>query len=185
MEAVISQLIIGIVYSSIIVSLIWARFRFFKITTKKSKLVSYLNDPAVLVQIGVTYGLLWQSENISLLATFCVLIAYLLSLTLFWWAIRTAGDLDFASSDVKGQIFTTGAFGLVRHPFYLSYMIVWLTSSSLFGSIYLWASCLVLIGIYVYSARQEERSIIEGAFSIVYQDYKTNVPMLFPFSHFF
>ncbi len=181
MEIVISQLIIGTLYTAIILSLVWARFRFFKIKTKQSKLVSYLNDPAVLIQLVLTYGLLWQSEGISVTATVLVALCYMSSLSLFWWAIKTAGELDFASSEANGKILTTGAFGLVRHPFYLSYIVVWVSSSALFGSIYLWASCAVLIAIYFSSAKREEASILAGDHSSHYSKYMKTVSMFFPF----
>lgn len=181
MEIVISQLIIGTLYTAIILSLIWARFRFFKIKTKQSKLVSYLNDPAVLIQLVFTYGLLWQSEYISITATVLVTLCYVSSLVLFWWAIKTAGALDFASSEAKGQVLTTGAFGLVRHPFYLSYILVWVSSSALFGSVYLWASCAVLILIYFSSAKREEASILASSHKLEYSAYMKAVSMFIPF----
>jgi protein-S-isoprenylcysteine O-methyltransferase Ste14 len=180
METAINQLVVGIVYTAIILSLIWARFRFFKITSTKSKLVSYLNDPAVLVQLVFTYWLLWQAEQMPTLSAALAVVVYLLALALFWWAIKTAGELDFASSGVKEQIFTTGAFGLVRHPFYLSYIMVWVTSSVLLGSVYLWISCGVLIGLYIMSARQEEASIVKSEFGEPYKAYMRMTGMFLP-----
>jgi protein-S-isoprenylcysteine O-methyltransferase Ste14 len=180
MEMVISQLIIGTLYTAIILSLIWARFRFFKIKTKQSKLVSYLNDPAVLIQLVFTYGLLWQSEYISITATVLVTLCYVSSLVLFWWAIKTAGALDFASSEAKGQVLTTGAFGLVRHPFYLSYILVWVSSSALFDSVYLWLSSTVLVCLYILSAKQEEASILKSESGESYATYKLETGMFLP-----
>lgn len=178
--AIINQLIIGIVYSAIILSLIWARLRFFKITSKKSKLVSYLNDPAVFVQLAFTYGLLWQAPQISTSATIAVVAVYSLALALFWWAIKTAKGLHFAAGDVKGQIVSSGAFGLVRHPFYVSYMMVWIASSALLGSLFLWASCVVLIAMYVHSAREEEAGILAGELGAEYQAYRVRTGMFVP-----
>jgi protein-S-isoprenylcysteine O-methyltransferase Ste14 len=180
METIIIQLLIGTVYTAIIFSLIWARFRFFKITSTKSKLVSYLNDPAVLVQLVFTYWLLWQTEQISPLSAILAVAVYLLALALFWWAIKTAGTLDFASSSVKEEIFTSGAFGLVRHPFYLSYIMVWITSSALLGSIYLWVSCAVLIGLYYMSAKQEEASMVGSELGESYKAYALKTGMFVP-----
>lgn len=176
----IYQAIIALAYGAIVGSLIWARFRFFKITNNKSKLVSYFNDPAVMVQIVFTFGSLFNSESLSLLATTMALACYGAALLLFWWAIRTAGKLDFASSEGSGAVITSGAFNLVRHPFYLSYIIVWLTNSMLFNSIYLWISCLVLIGVYLYSAREEEKGFIASDYSAEYLEYRNRVGMLLP-----
>jgi protein-S-isoprenylcysteine O-methyltransferase Ste14 len=154
--------------------------RFFKITSKKSKLVSYLNDPAVFVQLAFTYGLLWQAQQISTTQTLVVVAIYSLALALFWWAIKTAKGLHFAAGDVKGQIVSSGAFGLVRHPFYVSYMMVWIASSALLGSLFLWASCVVLIAMYVHSAREEEAAILGGELGEVYQAYRVKTGMFVP-----
>lgn len=177
---IISQILLTLVYTAIVASLIWARFRFFKINSAKSKLVSYFNDPAVFVQLIFTYWLLWSANSMTLIAAAIAMISYSLALGLFWWAIRSAGQLDFASSGSKGDIVTTGAFGFVRHPFYLSYIIIWTTSALLFSSIFLWASCLVLIGVYLYSAKEEEAGMMAGEQSSSYSAYRKKVGMLVP-----
>lgn len=174
------QLLIAISYTAIVASLIWARFRFFKITSNKSKLVSYFNDPAVLIQIVFTYGLLLSAPSPSFEATISAFFCYCAALILFWWAIRTAGALDFASSEGSGAVITSGAFALVRHPFYLSYIIVWLTNAVLFNSLYLWISCVVLIGVYIYSALEEEKGFAASAYSAEYLEYMDRVGMLVP-----
>lgn len=176
----INQILLTAVYTAIVLSLIWARFRFFKITDAKSKLVSYFNDPAVFVQLIFTYWLLWSADSLTLIETAVAGIAYSCSLALFWWAIKSAGQLDFASSGSKGEIITTGAFGFVRHPFYLSYLIVWLASTLLLNSIFLWLSALVLVGVYISSARTEEAGIVAGEQSAAYLAYREKVGMLVP-----
>jgi protein-S-isoprenylcysteine O-methyltransferase Ste14 len=176
----INQVLLASVYTAIVCSLIWARFRFFKINNKKSKMVSYFNDPAVFVQLIFTYGLLWSADSLTFIETTIAVTIYSFSLSLFWWAIRSAGELDFASSGSKGKIVTTGAFGFVRHPFYLSYIAIWLTSTILFNSIFLWISLFALLTVYVISARAEEASILIGNQEDMYKKYISNVNMFFP-----
>jgi protein-S-isoprenylcysteine O-methyltransferase Ste14 len=176
----VNQILLASVYTAILCSLIWARFRFFKINNAKSKIVSYFNDPAVFVQLIFTYGLLWTADSLTLIETTIAVTIYIFSLSLFWWAIRSAGELDFASGSSKGEIFTTGAFGFVRHPFYLSYIAIWLTSTILFNSIFLWISCLILIGVYLLSAKEEEKGIMSSELSSQYSAYRKSVGMLFP-----
>jgi protein-S-isoprenylcysteine O-methyltransferase Ste14 len=176
----LNHILLASVYTAIVFSLIWARFRFFKINNAKSKMVSYFNDPAVFVQLIFTYWLLWSASSFTLIETAVAGVAYSGSLCLFWWAIRSAGQLDFASSGSKGKIITTGAFGLVRHPFYLSYLIIWFTSALLLNSIALWLSTLVLVGVYLLSAREEEAGMISGDQSSAYLAYRKKVGMLVP-----
>lgn len=176
----INQILLAAVYTAIVLSLIWARFRFFKINSAKSKMVSYFNDPAVFVQLIFTYWLLWSANSLSVIETAIAVVTYSCSLCLFWWAIRSAGSLDFASSGSKGEIITTGAFGFVRHPFYLSYLIVWFSSALLLNSIFLWLSCLVLVGVYMSSARAEEAGIVAGEQSAAYLAYRKKTGMLVP-----
>ncbi|MFK7865252.1 MAG: isoprenylcysteine carboxylmethyltransferase family protein, partial [Pseudohongiellaceae bacterium] len=65
-------------------------------------------------------------------------------------------------------------------PFYLSYIIVWATNSVLFNTIFLWVSLIILLGVYLYSAREEERAFVASDFAAEYLTYKARVGMLVP-----
>lgn len=176
----ILQFLVVAVYTIIVLSLIWARFNFFKINSFQSRTVSYFNDPAVAVQLICTYKAILSANSLSPIKAAAVVFAYLCSLLLFWWAIRSSRNLAFAAEDSQGNIFTEGAFSLVRHPFYLSYMIVWFASTLLFGSLLLWLSLCILVVVYTVSAKLEEERISSGDKKEEYLEYQRKVRKFLP-----
>ena len=169
-----------VLFSCIVVSLIWARLRFFKMTAGTPRLSAIFYDATVAAQIiaTLTYMATSSGNFLPLLpATICL---YALSFVLFWWAIFTARGLDFAFSDKVGNIVTTGPFRFVRHPFYSSYILVWLGNTLLFNSLILWITLGYLMAFYFLSARKEERVILQSEQSSTYRKYIQNVGMFLP-----
>lgn len=171
--------VLGLCYSANIASLIWARFFFFEIKSNVSRKISYVNDPTVAVQIIATYYSLLIVELESDI-NFFLSSLYVISLILFWWSIQTAGRLSFASGDLSGKLLTTGSYALIRHPFYMSYILIWLASAVLFNSMVLWAAFAILTTVYYLSAKKEEADILAGPMSHEYEEYKKKAGMFWP-----
>ncbi len=169
-----------VLYSAIVLSLIWARLRFFKMTSGTPRLSALLYDATVATQIVTTLVLMFTTSGKSLPLVAASICLYSLSLILFWWSIFTAKKLDFAFSNDVGNIVTTGPFRLVRHPFYVSYILAWLSSTFLFNSLILWITLLYLMAFYFLSARKEERVILKSVYSDEYRKYIQNVGMFLP-----
>lgn len=179
MELEIQRAALSLCYSANIASLIWARFFFFEIKSAESRKISYVNDPTVAAQILLTYYFI-LTQDTHLYASLLSGLLYLLGLVLFWWSINTAGSLSFASGDHSGKLLTTGAYALVRHPFYLSYILVWGSSTLLFNSVLLWITLIILIIVYHQSAMKEESDILNGPHSEDYLKYKARTGMFWP-----
>ena len=169
-----------ILYISIILSLVWGRFRFFKVNSGTTQLNLIFYDLAVAVQILFTVYYMTRSSDLVPLLVYLSFLLYLSGLLIFWWSIFTAKSLDFAFSDRVGSIVTSGPFRLVRHPFYISYILVWLSSSLLFNSPALWISLFYLIAFYILSARKEEKVILGSVYSEEYKNYVQDVGMFLP-----
>lgn len=169
-----------VLYACIVVSLIWARLRFFKMTSGTPRLSALLYDAAVATQIITTLVLMFTVEGRFVALIVLSVFLYSISLLMFWWAIITAKSLDFAFSDEVGRVVTTGPFKIVRHPFYTSYMLAWFASSFLFNSLILWITLVFLVAFYFLSARKEERVILKSAYSDEYRNYIKNVGMFLP-----
>ena len=169
-----------VLFSCIVVSLIWARLRFFKMTAGTPRLSALFYDATVAAQIITTLTFMATSSGRFLPLLPATIFLYALSLVLFWWAIVTARGLDFAFSDKVGNIVTKGTFRFVRHPFYSSYILVWLGSTLLFNSLILWITLGYLIAFYFLSARKEERVILQSEQSSTYKKYIKNVGMFLP-----
>lgn len=172
--------LILIIYIAIILSLLWGRFRIFSINSASSRIGSLFYDPIVAIQVVVTLNSIFSSEGIALFSAIICLVFYLAGLVLFWWAIYTAKKLDFALSDKVGKIIKTGPFSIVRHPFYLSYSLIWTGSTLLFNSISLWITLIYLLAFYVKSAKTEEKVISSSEHSKEYQLYSQQVGMFIP-----
>ncbi|MDO8909574.1 MAG: methyltransferase [Pseudohongiella sp.] len=167
-------------YLLIVVSLIWGRLFFFKISGGTPKILAYSYDLAVVCQMLLTtYGFIYVTD-VTKPYSFFVPILYLASLVIFWRSVVTAKSLDFAFSNKVGDIVTTGPFGIFRHPFYVSYLIAWWASTILFNSLLMWITALYLTAFYVISARKEERTILASAQAKQYQLYQQNVGMFLP-----
>lgn len=169
-----------VLYIAIVLSLIWARLRFFKMTSGTPRLSALLYDATVATQIVTTLVLMIASSDRGWLLMGISVLLYVLSLMLFWWSIFTAKQLDFAFSDKVGSIVTTGPFGIVRHPFYVSYVLAWLSSTLLFNSLILWITLTYLITFYILSARKEEKVILKSVYSKEYRKYIQDVGMFLP-----
>lgn len=167
-------------YLVIIVVWVWARFKFFKIDSDQSRIGSYLYDPIVAIQIFSTSYYFLISEDIHIRAFFVVLALYLVAIVIFALSIKEAKSLNFALSDQTHEIITTGTYGIVRHPLYASYFIVWLSNTILFNSSLLWITLLYLALFYYFSAKTEENKILRSSYSREYEEYRRNVGMFLP-----
>lgn len=170
-----------ILYTTIVVSLVWARFRFFRISATSQKLYVYLYDSAAALQITATYylyintSIAWNSVNISI-----GLLGYSIGLGLFWWSISTARKLDFAFTPRIDSLITKGPYAFIRHPFYSSYALTWLTSTFLFNNSILWITLGYMMAYYYLAAKSEEGAILTGEHSHEYRLYSQNAGMFLP-----
>lgn len=174
------QMAVFSLYLTIVLSLVWARFRFFTINVGTGRLRALTYDFAVAIQMLSTAWLFYNVTDITKPELIICALLYSLSLVIFWSAISTAKSLDFAFSNHVGSIVTSGPFGVFRHPFYVSYMIAWFASTWLFGTILLWLSFVYLMAFYVMSARKEERMILNSDQASEYQLYQQHVGMFLP-----
>lgn len=169
-----------IIFSILVAGLIWGRLYFFKISGGTRRSVALAYDSAVILQVVCTYYFLFTLELDSRIWILFAAICYLCSIAIFWWAIFTAKELDFAFSNRVGSIVTTGPFRFVRHPFYLSYVLAWIGNSLLFNSLILWITLFYLMTFYFLSAKKEEKVILKSVYSKEYEQYIQEVGMFLP-----
>jgi protein-S-isoprenylcysteine O-methyltransferase Ste14 len=85
----------------------------------------------------------------------------------------------FGKTREEPQVITTGVFSIVRHPIYLSLILLYLgfilLSLSLL-SVLVW---ILIIVFYYMISRYEEKLLIQR-FGSAYEEYKKKVPMLLP-----
>jgi len=172
--------IIGFIYTTIIVGLIWARFRFFKIGSTTPKGIARLYDPVVLIQFIATYYYIYSFELTISSITIVGASLLIISLALFWWTIFTARTIGFVLSGDIEKLIITGPYAFIRHPFYTSYCLVWIGASIMFNSILLWITLVYLIAFYYQAAIGEENIILKSEHSREYGAYQKRVGMFLP-----
>jgi len=139
-----------------------------------------LYDPVVAIQIAASiYGFSYTRPEGGIPLIACTILL-LLSLALFWWSINTTRNLDFAFSTEVGELIISGPYAVIRHPFYLSYILGWLSTTLLFNSIFHWITLVYLATFYLSSARSEEKVILRTEHSSEYIRYQQKVGMFIP-----
>lgn len=168
-------------YTCAIFSLIWARLTFFKIKSSNTRLSAVLYDPVAALHIGATYyHLLASNTSFGIWATLLACMFYIIGILLFWWGINTSKNLNYAFGSYSGTIITSGPFRYIRHPFYTSYMLIWLPGTLLFNSPLLWITLFYLVAFYLSSAKSEEREILSSESAMEYSAYCKATSMFIP-----
>lgn len=169
-------------YSLTIVSLVWARFRFFEFRSEdhQDKRVAWIYDPLAGLHIVVSYYFFLTVTSMPILKAVFSILALMTGELLFVCSVRTAKHLNFAQSSNSSSLVENGPFSVVRHSLYLSYSLIWLSSTLLFNSALLWITLGSLIAFYIFSAKREEQAILSSRYSREYMNYKNRVGMFLP-----
>ena len=104
------------------------------------------------------------------------------SVFLFGWCIGTSGrrNLSLAGADSRStRLLTEGPYTLVRHPFYTSYILFWVGGIALACSVFTIASTALLIAIYFYTARGEDR-VLAQRFADEFTQWQQKTGAFFP-----
>ncbi len=98
------------------------------------------------------------------------------------WGLRSIGRDIASAAEVRPdtRLITSGAFGLVRHPLYLSILAIWAGGALALESWLMAILVCVLVPLFVARSRLEERMLL-NRFGGDYAAYASHVPMLLPF----
>ena len=97
------------------------------------------------------------------------------------WGIRTMGRHLVSKAEVRPdtELVTGGPFGLIRHPLYLSVLMLWAGGALALLNWALAIGAIVLVPAFYARARVEER-LLSRHFGDAYTAYAARVPMLLP-----
>ena len=102
---------------------------------------------------------------------------------LFLWACaatrRTRPEMAFSPSK-PAVLFQTGPYRYVRHPFYSSYLMFWLSCTLATTSITVKVITALLIIIYTVAALQEQSAFLNSAFRPAYEAYQRTAGLFWP-----
>src|SRR5271167_2333576 len=97
------------------------------------------------------------------------------SLVLYEWTRRTVIDRNFYTGlggEVPEAVCESGPYKFVRHPFYLSYMVAFLSAAVAFPSLVMAVVSVVNVGLFVYMACDDERVLLRSSLAADYQAYQ-------------
>ncbi len=103
------------------------------------------------------------------------LIVLVISGLLAWTGLK----IVFRETREEPQVIATGVFSIVRHPIYLSSILLYLGFILLSLSLLSALVWILIIVFYYIISRYEEKLLIQR-FGSVYEEYKKKVPMLLP-----
>jgi protein-S-isoprenylcysteine O-methyltransferase Ste14 len=146
--------------------------------------------PSPLAIVTAVFGLAFGIAHIHALATTSAdaarlavgLAAHVASTLLFWSAIGACKSPLTAifERDLPVRLIETGPYKYVRHPFYCAYAIFWSGGSGAAASLLTTLSVPVMLAIYVYGAREEERKFSRSLLAKEYEDYRRRVGAWLP-----
>ncbi len=84
------------------------------------------------------------------------------------------------TEDTPAFLLSQGPYGLVRHPFYASYLLFWLGTALAQSTVVYWIVPAFMAGLYVDAARREERKFRNSPFAHHYAQYCKKVGMIWP-----
>jgi len=167
--------------------LLVAPFQWFTVAAAKTFLIPKFSDSGAtlggIAFVLATGVLLWKGLIAGLdltLATYGAALS-VLSLVLYEWARKTVTGLRFSvalAGDVPEAVCESGPYRYIRHPFYLSYLIASL--GMLIATTHLVAVAAFLFNmiLFIYMARDDERTLEASALGEQYRAYEQRVGFL-------
>jgi len=107
----------------------------------------------------------------------------LASAALFWAAILASrkARLRFVFDDEHPRsIVADGPYAVMRHPFYVSYVIFWTGWAVAVWSPWAVVNVVVLTALYVMAAQKEERGFDASPLAAAYAEYRTRAGFFWP-----
>jgi protein-S-isoprenylcysteine O-methyltransferase Ste14 len=111
------------------------------------------------------------------------IILYMSSLALFWWAIRANRGTPLSavfSPNLPVHMVVEGPYRYIRHPFYASYLLCWLGGAVATADPWLVMTVVLMFGVYVKAARDEEEKFRRSSLDSAYAAYRSRAGLFTP-----
>lgn len=161
----------------------WSAVSFFEIKkTSYSKLFSALKLFTILFW-ATSLFLLYKNPQLNFAACILGSLVNVFCLQLFIWSSRSIKNMKFSAiygKDVPEQVYTKGPYRFIRNPFYASYLLCYLTTLLILGSVLLLILFLILLTLYLVAIKIEENKFIYSPDFKNYSEYKKKTGALIP-----
>jgi protein-S-isoprenylcysteine O-methyltransferase Ste14 len=125
---------------------------------------------------GFFQSLLWYQALCGAALALCAFLLY-------EWTRRTVIDRHFYTGlggEVPAAVCDAGPYQFIRHPFYLSYMVAFLSAAVAFPSLPTTAVSIAGMGLFVYMAFDDERVLLRSGLAADYLTYRKRVGKFLP-----
>jgi protein-S-isoprenylcysteine O-methyltransferase Ste14 len=165
-----------------LLSFAWSSLFYFRLAFARDVRKRWLAGSSLTSMAVITYtiGFCPSAPPAGLVAGIALLI---LSLMVFWGAIAAHGRQHPANAFVRiapETIVRRGPYGVVRHPFYLSYLLFHVAATCLTGSWLVFLTIPWMAGVYFAAAREEERFFLNGPLAEAYAQFMAATGMFLP-----
>ncbi|HET9647912.1 MAG TPA: isoprenylcysteine carboxylmethyltransferase family protein [Microlunatus sp.] len=110
-------------------------------------------------------------------------VMLLAALALFWSSIRVNREQPLSlsfSTDRPDHLITRGPYRLIRHPFYLSYLLAWSAAPVATRRWWVGVGPVIMAVLYRRAARFEEAKFLASPLAECYRDYQRSTGMFLP-----
>jgi protein-S-isoprenylcysteine O-methyltransferase Ste14 len=124
-----------------------------------------------------------ESSNTRKIIFFLAVLLTTSSIFLFWLAAKAIKKFNFDvifSENVPESIVKTGPYRYIRHPFYSSYILTYLSIMVMNFDLLVSSLAVFLIIYYYWAASQEEKIFLRSHFNTEYSDHIKKTKMFFP-----
>lgn len=138
--------------------------------------ISFLSGAFGVLGVGLFHRL-------ELFHAICGAGLTLFSLVLYEWTRRTVLGRNFYTGlggEVPAMVCDEGPYKYLRHPFYVSYVVAFLSMVAAFPAPVTGAVCLLNIALFIYMAFDDERVLLRSPLAADYGEYRTRVGMFLP-----
>ncbi|WP_293371234.1 isoprenylcysteine carboxylmethyltransferase family protein [Nevskia sp.] len=160
----------------------WGMYRFFTVPSSSNTGIDTIKLVGTCFGLGSLIAIPLLGVASALTGSLALLLGAM-SLSLFWWAIRTnrRRPLSFAfSDDLPEHLVCDGPYRCIRHPFYTAYLLGWLITPVATRELLMLVPFAVMTVIYIAAARVEERKFEATRLGEAYARYRGVAGMFWP-----
>ena len=160
-------------------SFVWAAWCHFHWDSQVPRGMKAVSVASLLAFAGFLYGVSARPGGFRM----APLVLCVLSLLLFWWCILHTRRKRFVlafSPDAPVFLDTAGPYRVVRHPFYLAYLMFWVATALAVPGLLHGAAPAVMAVLYSLAAASEEAKFMDSALEGEYRAYSRRTGMFFP-----
>jgi len=178
----IEQVVLAALLFACLASFAWGMLSFFERPAQRTRGMRFAKFSGLFFAVLHLAAIL-TSRSFSTSNVVRGSLLYLVSLGLYWWAIRCHGSKRLSAIDSPNtpeHLVDYGPYRFIRHPFYTSYLLSWVAGAVACNQWWLVPTVVVMLGIYLHAARYEEGKFSATPLANAYSLYRAHTGLFLP-----